>query len=140
MMSVDNENLENGRVEISDDIVTSMAAIAASSIKGVYIAKSRVMVGITSIFSRNDYSSGIKVDINENTVVLDININVEYGSNLNEIARQVQTAVKNEIETMTELSVSAVNVRVVNFTENKQRDKENTDENSDADNTNTVAD
>jgi uncharacterized alkaline shock family protein YloU len=140
MMSVDNENLENGRVEISDDIVTSMAAIAASSIKGVYIAKSGVMVGITSIFSRNDYSRGIKVDINENTVVLDININVEYGSNLNEIARQVQTAVKNEIETMTELSVSAVNVRVVNFTENKQRDKENTDENSDADNTNTVAD
>lgn len=46
---------------------------------------------------------------------MDININVEYGLNIAEISKEVQASVKNEIESMTDLTVSAVNVNVINI-------------------------
>ncbi len=123
-MSIENENFENGQVKISDDVVMIIAGIATSTVKGVYSARTGVAEGITNLFSKNNYSKGIKVEINENTVVLDIYINVEYGCKINEVAREVQTIVKKEIETMTDLVVAGVNVHVQNIITDKEKDKE----------------
>ena len=123
-MSIENESFENGQVKISDDVVMIIAGIATSSVKGVYSARTGVAEGITNLFSKNNYSKGIKVEINENTVVLDIYINVEYGCKINEVAREVQTTVKKEIETMTDLLVAGVNVHVQNIITEKEKDKE----------------
>lgn len=121
---MENENFENGIVKISDDVVIIIAGIATSTVKGVYTARTGVADGITNLFSKNNYSKGIKVEINENTVVLDIFINVEYGCKINEVAKEVQTTVKKEIETMTDLTVAAVNVHVQNIITEKEKDKE----------------
>jgi uncharacterized alkaline shock family protein YloU len=121
---MDNETFEFGQVKISDDVVIIIAGIAASGVKGVNTTRTGVADGITNLFSKNNYSKGIKVEINENTVVLDIFINVEYGYKINEVAREVQQAVKKEIETMTDLQVAAVNVHVLNIVQDKEKDKE----------------
>lgn len=111
-MSEQNDNIEIGVVKISDDVVIAMAGIATSNVKGVYSAQSE---GLGNLFSKNSIRKGIKVEINNNTVTLDININVEYGLNIADISKEVQASVKKEIETMTDLTVSAVNVNVVNI-------------------------
>lgn len=99
--------------KISDEVIITMAGIAASTVKGVAIVRTGVADGISSIFNRNSYSKGIKVDVNEDTVVVvDIYISVEYGRKINETAREVQEAVKKEIENMTGMTVAAVNVNV----------------------------
>jgi len=121
---MDNENFENGQVKISDDVVIIIAGIATNGVKGVYSARTGMTDGITNLFTKNNYSKGIKVEVNENTVVLDIFINVEYGCKINEVAREVQTTVKKEIETMTDLIVSSVNVHVQNIITEKEKDKE----------------
>lgn len=121
---MDNENLEFGQVKISDDVVIIIAGIATSGVKGVSTTRTGVAEGISNLFSKNNYSKGIKVEINENTVVLDIFINVEYGYKLSEVAREVQAAVKKEIETMTDMQVAAVNVHVLNIIQEKDKDKE----------------
>ncbi|NLB33085.1 MAG: Asp23/Gls24 family envelope stress response protein [Tissierellia bacterium] len=121
---MDNETFEFGQVKISDDVVIIIAGIAASTVKGVNTTRTGVAEGITNLFSKNNYSKGIKVEINENTVVLDIFINVEYGYKINEVAREVQMSVKKEIETMTDLQVAAVNVHVLNIVQDKEKDKE----------------
>lgn len=121
---MENENFEYGEVKISDDVVIIIAGIATSTVKGVYTARTGVADGITNLFTKNNYSKGIKVDINEDTVVLDIFINVEYGCRINEVAKEVQTTVKKEIETMTDLTVAAVNVHVQNIITEKEKDKE----------------
>lgn len=123
-MSIENENFENGQVKISDDVVMIIAGIATSTVKGVYSARTGVAEGISNLFSKNNYSKGIKVEINENTVVLDIYINVEYGCKINEVAREVQTTVKKEIETMTDLVVAGINVHVQNIITEKEKEKE----------------
>lgn len=121
---MDNENLEFGQVKISDDVVIIIAGIATSGVKGVSTTRTGVAEGISNLFSKNNYSKGIKVEINENTVVLDIFINVEYGYKISEVAREVQAAVKKEIETMTDMQVAAVNVHVLNIIQEKEKDKE----------------
>lgn len=121
---MENENFEYGEVKISDDVVVIIAGIATSTVKGVYTARTGVADGITNLFSKNNYSKGIKVEKNEDTVVLDIFINVEYGCKINEVAKEVQTTVKKEIETMTDLTVAAVNVHVQNIITEKEKDKE----------------
>ena len=121
---MENENFEFGQVKISDDVVIIIAGIATSGIKGVSTTRTGVADGITNLFSKNNYSKGIKVEINENTVVLDIYINVEYGYKINEVAREVQLSVKKEIETMTDLKVAAVNVHVLNIVQEKDKDKD----------------
>ena len=120
---MDNETFEFGQVKISDDVVIIIAGIAASTVKGVNTTRTGVAEGITNLFSKNNYSKGIKVEINENTVVLDIFINVEYGYKINEVAREVQQSVKKEIETMTDLQVAAVNVHVLNIVQEKIQEK-----------------
>lgn len=120
---MDNENLEFGQVKISDDVVIIIAGIATSGVKGVSTTRTGVADGISNLFSKNNYSKGIKVEINENTVVLDIFINVEYGYKISDVAREVQAAVKKEIETMTDMQVAAVNVHVLNIIQDKDKDK-----------------
>ncbi len=118
---MENEIFENGQVKISDDVVMIIAGIATSTVKGVSTARTGVAEGISNLFSKNNYSKGIKVEINESTVVLDIFVNVEYGYKINEVAREVQAAVKKEIETMTDLTVASVNVHVLNIVTEKEK-------------------
>lgn len=123
---MDNEKFEFGQVKISDDVVIIIAGIAASTVKGVNTTRTGVAEGITNLFSKNNYSKGIKVEVNEYTVVLDIFINVEYGYKINEVAKEVQMSVKKEIETMTDLQVAAVNVHVLNIVQDKEgKEKDN---------------
>jgi len=130
---MDNETLEYGQVKISDDVVIIIAGIATSGVKGVSTTRTGVAEGISNLFSKNNYSKGIKVEINENNVVLDIFINVEYGYKINEVAREVQAAVKKEIETMTDLQVASVNVHVLNIIQEKDKDKDKDKDNTDSD-------
>lgn len=121
---MDNENLEFGQVKISDEVVIIIAGIATSGVKGVNTTRTGVADGISNLFSKNNYSKGIKVEINENTVVLDIFINVEYGYKISDVAKEVQATVKKEIETMTDMQVAAVNVHVLNIIQEKDKEKD----------------
>lgn len=119
-----NEIFEFGQVKISDDVVIIIAGIATGGVKGVSTTRTGVAEGFSNLFSKNNYSKGIKVEINENTVVLDIFINVEFGYKISEVAKEVQAAVKKEIETMTDMQVAAVNVHVLNIIQEKEKDKD----------------
>lgn len=126
-MTNENGNIEYGSVNISDDVLITMAGIATSTINGVSTVQTGVVGGITNLFSRKNYSKGIKIDVNDGNVVVDININVDYGLNINNLAREVQSAVKKEIESKTDFTVSVVNVHIVSFThddDDNENDKE----------------
>jgi uncharacterized alkaline shock family protein YloU len=123
-MSERNQEFENGQVKISDDVVLIIAGIATNGVKGVCSTRTGMADGISNLFSKNNYTKGIKVEVNENVVVLDIFINVEYGCKIGEVAKEVQLTVKKEIETMTDLTVASVNVHVQNIVTEKEKEKE----------------
>ena len=112
------KNNENniGTVKISDEVVSVIAGIAASEVKGVAQGSQGGASGITQIFT-NKKNSGkaVKVSVEDNKAVIEIVVGVEYGIKIPEALSKVQENVKNTVEALTGLSVAAVNVLVQNI-------------------------
>ena len=108
---IDDDETENN-LRISNEAIATYAGIAVSEIPGVY-GMSGTLSGITEAISgKKNYSRGIKIDADEKDVRIDVNIIVEYGARIPEIAFEIQTKVKKSVETMTGLKVREVNVNV----------------------------
>ena len=104
---------ENDGIKISDDVVAVIAGVAVSEVPGVSGMAGGFAGGISEVFSgKKNLAKGIKADITENTVKLDVNIIVEYGSRIPDVAFEIQNRVKKAVESMTGLKVQEVNVHV----------------------------
>ncbi|MDP4087753.1 MAG: Asp23/Gls24 family envelope stress response protein [Bacillota bacterium] len=114
------ENINNsanmGIVKISDEVVSVIAGLAAAEIKGITGMSAGLAGGITQMLGgKKNLSKGVKVNVGEDSASIDIVVGVEYGIKIHEAAKSVQDNVKKAVETMTGLSVSAVNIFVHNI-------------------------
>ncbi|MBR4949925.1 MAG: Asp23/Gls24 family envelope stress response protein [Clostridia bacterium] len=108
-----NKNQENGKVSISEEVVATIAGLAASDVEGVSGLTSRLASDIKGIVSKKTIGKGIQVEINDESVVIDIFMNIKFGYKFVEVAEKVQSAVETAVESMTGLKVTCVNVNVV---------------------------
>ncbi len=106
------ETLKTGSVNISNDVVSIVASLAASSVKGVSGMVSSMSGGIAELLGKKNMSKGVKVSVNDKDVTLNLSIIVEYGAKIPDVAWEIQEKVKSEVEAMTGLNVVAVNVSV----------------------------
>lgn len=124
---------ENG-IEISTDVIAVIAGVAVSEVQGVAGMAGGFAGGISEVFSgKKNMAKGIKVDKTENTAKIDVNIIVEYGSRIPDVAFEIQNKVKKSVESMTGLKVEEVNVHVqgVNtesLTEEKEEESQQKEE------------
>ncbi len=126
--NVNSEIFENnGNVNISDEVIGTLATLAAKEVKGVF-GMAGSGIGFAELLGKKNLSKGVKITREENSVALDVSVVVEYGAKIPEVAEEVQDKVKGEVELMTGLTVSAVNVLVdgvnVPLTEDKETAKE----------------
>jgi uncharacterized alkaline shock family protein YloU len=110
-MSEKNDNIvtanESGTINYSNDVLAKIASLATAEVEGVAGTSGGSLSDILGVKNR-----GIKVDLAEQSVSFDLNIVIEYGKKLHEVAKAVQDNVKKAIENMTGLQVAAVNVNV----------------------------
>lgn len=99
-----------GVIKISDDVITVIAGIAASEIKGVYPLFNNT-TGNNS-FNKKNIAKGIKVNLSENKTSIDISVAVDYGIKIPNVIRELQENVKNQIETFTGVLIQEINVFV----------------------------
>ena len=155
-MEEENKNVENGEVvelneeiktenegiQISSDVVAVIAGVAVSEVQGVSGMSGGFAGGITEVLSgKKNLAKGIKVEINDDTAKIDVNIIVEYGSRIPDVAFEIQNRVKKSVESMTGLKVEEVNVHVqgvntdavmsekTNETNTEETEEDNSDEN-----------
>ena len=104
---------ENSGVKISNDVVAVIAGVAVSEVSGVASMSAGFAGGISEVLSgKKNRSKGIKVEVEENTAKIDVNIIVEYGTRIPDVAFDIQNRVKKAVESMTGLDVEEVNVHV----------------------------
>ena len=102
-----------GNIKISVDVVTTIAGIAVSEIKGVSNMYTSFVDGFAErLGAKKSTSKGVKVEMNDDSVGIDLYIVVEYGIKIPELAWTIQENVKNRVETMTGLTVSKVNIHI----------------------------
>ena len=145
--SVNPEVVENnGSVNIADEVVAVIASMAASEVSGVASMVSGVAGNFAELIGMKNTSKGVKIAKEGDTVSLDLAIVVEYGAKIPDVSWNVQSKVKSDVEAMTGLSVSAVNVSVDSITapaaEEKQEEKkvEKAEEVSETDKEESVSD
>lgn len=117
---------ENEGIQISNDVIAVIAGVAVSEVQGVSSMAGGFAGGISEVLSgKKNLAKGIKVVATEKNAKIDVNIIVEYGVRIPEIAFEIQTKVKKAVETMTGLKVTEVNVHVQGVNTNIEK-KDNT--------------
>ncbi len=103
---------ENG-IEISPDVIAVIAGVAVSEVQGVSSMSGGFAGGISEVLSgKKNLAKGIKVEKTEDVAKIDVNIIVEYGTRIPDIAFEIQNRVKKAVESMTGYKVEEVNVHV----------------------------
>lgn len=108
--SIKDDNL--GEVNIADEVVTIIAGLAATEVEGISSMAGNITNELVSKLGKKNLAKGVKVDVVDNYVTVDVAVNIAYGYAIPEISEKVQEKIKTAIETMTGLSVKAVNVRI----------------------------
>ena len=105
--------LENTNIKIADDVIAVIAGAAASEVPGVSSMAGGFAGGISEVFSgKKNFAKGIKIEAGEKETKIDVNIIVEYGARIPDVAFEIQNRVKKAVESMTGLKVEEVNVHV----------------------------
>ncbi len=101
-----------GKILISHRAIASIAYDSALSSYGVVgLAAKNLAESISQVLTK-DPNRGIDVIVNNNEVLLDVFIVVEYGTRIKSVAVSVAENIKYKVEKATGLIVSAVNVHV----------------------------
>ncbi|OPJ56944.1 Asp23/Gls24 family envelope stress response protein [Alkalithermobacter paradoxus] len=119
------ENREYGNIKISEDVIATIASLAASEIDGVASMSGGITGNITEILGKKNLSKGVKVVVNEDEVFIDLFVLIEYGFVIPDVAWKIQENIKNTVETMAGLKVSEVNVHIQGVNFKKEKTEEN---------------
>ena len=135
MENVEN-NVENSNgIQIASDVIAVVAGVAVSEVEGVYSMAGGFAGGITEVLKgKKNLAKGIKVETEENKAKIDVNIIVEYGARIPDVAFEIQNRVKTAVENMTGLTVEEVNVHVQGVNTEKVSEEPETEENEEENN------
>jgi uncharacterized alkaline shock family protein YloU len=104
---------ELGTVKIANDVVAMIAGLAATEVEGVSAMVGNIPNEIMGKVGMKKKTKGVKIDILNGNVSVDLAVTLEYGYNITTTSQKVQEKVKSAIETMTGFVVSDVNIRIV---------------------------
>ena len=106
----EDENI--GAVKIADDVVAMIASLAASEVEGVSAVGNNLTNDLMSKVGVKNLAKGVKVEVKESKVTVDVVVSMEYGYNIPATSRKVQDKVKTAIENMTGLNCAEVTIRI----------------------------
>jgi len=124
----DYERTEMGNIQIAPEVIEVIAGLATTEVNGVAGMSGGFVGGIADLLGRKNLSKGIKVNVEQREVTVDVSIIIEYGHKIPSVSSEIQLNVKNAIESMTGLHVTMVNVHIhdVHFKGQEKQSEETT--------------
>ena len=110
--SLEVKGADNGKIIFADDVIATIAALAAADVQGVASMSGGVVEGLTEPLGTNKLTTGVQVAVGTAEAAVEISVNGRDGFAIQEVCQNLQNAIKNAIETMTGLRVVEVNVYV----------------------------
>lgn len=108
-MSAENQT---GLIRISDDVVATIAGLAALETPGISAMSGGISEGLAKRLSGKNVQKGVSVEVGQLEAAIDLRVIIQYGSKIQEVCRSLQENVKEAVENMTGLNVVEVNVKV----------------------------
>lgn len=114
------QDVEKGTVNISEEVVSAIAALAVSEVEGVYGLSSSFTADLAQMLGKKNMSKGVKLSIEDNVVTVECFVVINYGVEIPAVAANIQDSVINAVESMTGLKVAAVNVDICGISAPKE--------------------
>ena len=105
-------NKSLGDVVIANEVLAIIAGIAATEVEGVHSMDGGWSGQFISKLGIKDLARGVKVQVRDGEVKVDLSLNMEYGYAIPKVSDLVQDKVSASINNMTGLNVSEVNIRI----------------------------
>ena len=107
------QEMENGSIQISEDVVASVTGMAVLEVEGVCGLSSSIGTDIAEMLGMKTLSKGVRLSTTETGALrVDCDVVSKFGQNIFELAKNVQENVKSSVESVTGLRVAEVNVTV----------------------------
>ncbi len=110
---------ERGSIHISEDVIVSLVKSTVSEIEGVSGLSNAAGAELAELIGIKTVSKGIKVAFEEETIVIDVIINVSYGCSIVSVAREVQEKLLSTVQSVTGFEKAKVNVHVAGISFDK---------------------
>lgn len=104
------EGSDLGAIRVNHGVIAVIARLAALKVPGVVDMSGSFTDGIASMISKGTGDRGIKVEVDGQGVSVELNIVIEYGVRIPQVAWRIQNDVRRAIEEMTGQKVKAVDV------------------------------
>ncbi len=102
-----------GNVMIADDVIATVAGLAATEVEGVSAMQGNLTNELVGRLGMKNLTKGVRIELEKDTVSVDLSVQMRYGYSIPKTCKAIQERVKNAIENMVGLSVSVVNVHIV---------------------------
>ena len=112
---------DQGSIHISEDVVASIASLAAAETEGVVMMAASGAGGVADLLGKKSLSRGVKISITENAVSADVYVMIKYGAAIPKVAVKIQEGIKSSVESMTGLQVNDVHVHVGGVSFDKEK-------------------
>jgi uncharacterized alkaline shock family protein YloU len=107
------EETRMGKIEVSPTAIASLASQAVLECYGVVgMATKDLASGIVEILQPASHRRGVDIQINQDRILIDLYVVIEYGTPIATVARNIQSVVKYSVERALSVPVAAVNVHV----------------------------
>ncbi|REJ19886.1 MAG: Asp23/Gls24 family envelope stress response protein [Paenibacillaceae bacterium] len=106
------EDVLSGNIRISDDVVATIAGMAALETPGIAGMSGGISEGLAKRLSGKNVQKGVSVEVGQLEAAIDLRVIVQFGIPIQSVCRQLQDNVRQAVENMTGLHVVEVNVKV----------------------------
>jgi uncharacterized alkaline shock family protein YloU len=101
-----------GAVQIHNHVIGTIARLAALKVPGVSELSGSFVDGLAGMIGKKPVDRGIHVEVQDNSVVLELHVVLDFGVRIPQVAWRIQNEVRQAVEHMTGKSVKSVNVIV----------------------------
>ncbi|WP_261303967.1 Asp23/Gls24 family envelope stress response protein [Paenibacillus andongensis] len=114
------EKSQYGVIRISDDVISIIAGLAAQDTPGIASMSGGISEGFTKRLSGKNAKKGVLVEVIESEAAIQLRVIINYGTNIQQVCRDLQENVREAVENMTGLRVMEVNVKVESLAVKKE--------------------
>lgn len=113
MLEMIQGNNSLGKVEIAPEVIEVIAGIAASEVEGIAQMRGNFAAGVVEKLGKKNHGKGVKVELSEESVIIDIYCMIKFGLSIPKVAQEVQDNIRQALLNMTALEADEVNIHVV---------------------------
>ncbi|GGL55471.1 Asp23/Gls24 family envelope stress response protein [Sporolactobacillus putidus] len=112
-VEVEEQQDDLGKIEISPEVIEVIAGLAAVEVVGVSDMHGNFAAGVVEKLGGRNYRKGVKVDLTDEGIVIDVQLAMNYGVSIPEVAEKVQENIAQTLKRMTALDIHEIKIHVV---------------------------